>query len=188
MKGFNSLAKLTLSQKRKGTIKNWVFYPGDTVEVIGGKDEGKRGKILNVVKPIDRLVVDGVRLAKKHVKPNASNRTGQIVTKPMPVHYSDVKLVDPVVSSTTDVELKRALNPKTGRWELQRLLAASKTFLPIPSAADKYENYPGGTNDTSEALAKLKTWTPSISSTPFPPLLMNQLEKFKRIKKEPFLL
>ncbi|KAI8853148.1 translation protein SH3-like domain-containing protein [Chytridium lagenaria] len=175
MKGWNSLSKLKLANSRKTSLKQWVFYPGDMVEVIGGKDMGKRGKVLSVVRGIDRLMVDGCRLAKKHVKPNASNGKGEIVTKPMPIHFSDVKLVDPVVSKTTDVELKQALNPKTGRWELQRRLIASNTWLPIPSFMDRFKD------------SQTKTWQPSLSSIPFPASILNQWEKLRRINSERIL-
>ena len=68
---------------------------GDEVTIIAGKDKGKRGTVLSVVD--DKLVIEGINLAKKHVKanPNTGERGG-IVSKSMPIHRSNVMVYDPV--------------------------------------------------------------------------------------------
>ncbi|KAJ3105703.1 Plastid ribosomal protein L24 [Phlyctochytrium planicorne] len=185
MKGFNAVAKLAINNKKKSIQKAWLIYPGDTVEVIGGKDKGKRGEVLTTFKTMDRVLVDKVRTATKHVKPSSINGTGQKVTKPMPIHFSDLKLVDPILSKPSQVSLKREYNPKTERYEIQRYFHESKSFLPIPNPLEKkYEDYKAGPADTKEDLVKATTWRPSLAATPFPPSFLNQLEKFRRIGKE----
>ena len=68
---------------------------GDEVVVIAGKDKGKRGTVSRVLKN-GRVVVDGINLAKKHVKPNPmTGEQGGIVTKEMPIHASNVMLYNP---------------------------------------------------------------------------------------------
>ncbi len=69
---------------------------GDEVVVIAGKDKGKRGTVLSVIDKGERLLVEGVNVAKKHVKanPNAGERGG-IVAKNMPIHRSNVMVYDP---------------------------------------------------------------------------------------------
>ena len=68
---------------------------GDEVIVIAGKDKGKRGAILSITDEGERLVIEGINLAKKHVKanPNTGERGG-IVSKPMPIHRSNVMVYD----------------------------------------------------------------------------------------------
>ncbi len=66
---------------------------GDEVVVITGKDKGKRGVVLAIGE--DRVTVEGINIAKKHVKPNPmKGTTGGVEAKAMPLHISNVALVD----------------------------------------------------------------------------------------------
>ena len=66
---------------------------GDEVIVITGKDKGKTGKISQVNTQDSRVVIDGVNLVKKHVKPNpAKNIVGGVVDKAMSIHISNVAI------------------------------------------------------------------------------------------------
>ncbi|MGT2472568.1 50S ribosomal protein L24 [Paraburkholderia terrae] len=66
---------------------------GDEVVVVTGKDKGKRGVVLVVAD--DRVTVEGLNIAKKHVKPNPmKGATGGVEAKAMPLHISNVALVD----------------------------------------------------------------------------------------------
>jgi large subunit ribosomal protein L24 len=66
---------------------------GDEVLVVTGKDKGKRGVVLAVAD--DRVTVEGLNIAKKHVKPNPmKGTTGGVEAKAMPLHISNVALVD----------------------------------------------------------------------------------------------
>jgi large subunit ribosomal protein L24 len=67
---------------------------GDEVVVLAGKDKGKKGVISRVIHP-DRLIVDGVNLVKKHQKPTRATMQGGIIDKEMPIHVSNVAIVDP---------------------------------------------------------------------------------------------
>ena len=67
---------------------------GDNVRVITGSNKGKEGKVLQVLKNENRVVVDGVNVVKKHVKPNRQNESGGILEVEAPIHASNVKLVD----------------------------------------------------------------------------------------------
>ena len=66
------------------------FKTGDKVNVIAGKDKGKSGKILHVLRNKDRVVVEGVNIVKKHQKPTAQNQTGGIIEKENPIHISNI--------------------------------------------------------------------------------------------------
>ena len=67
----------------------------DTVEVISGKDKGKRGRVLRVIADKDRVLVEHVMMIKKHVKPNPQrNIKGGIAEQESTIHISNVMLVD----------------------------------------------------------------------------------------------
>lgn len=79
---------------------------GDTVEVIAGKDNGERGEVLSVLPKEDRVVVQGVNLAKKHQKARQAGRQqvpAQIVDFNAPIHLSNVMLVCPSCSKAVRV-------------------------------------------------------------------------------------
>jgi len=67
---------------------------GDNVRVITGSNKGKEGKVLRVLRKENRVVVDGVNIVKKHVKPNRTNETGGILEVEAPIHISNVKVLD----------------------------------------------------------------------------------------------
>lgn len=65
----------------------------DQVIVISGKYRGKKGKVLKVLPKKDKIVVEGVNLVKKHVRPKKSGEKGQVVEMPAPLHVSNLKLI-----------------------------------------------------------------------------------------------
>jgi large subunit ribosomal protein L24 len=78
---------------------------GDTVIVLTGKDKGKQGEVLSVQRDDNRVVVAGINLVKKHVKPSATS-TGGIVAKELSIHASNVSLIDPKSGKATRVGYK----------------------------------------------------------------------------------
>ena len=75
---------------------------GDKVVAIAGKDKGKEGKINKVLRDENKVVVEGINIAKKHVKPNGQE-SGSIVEMEMPIHASNVMIVDPKTKKGTRV-------------------------------------------------------------------------------------
>ena len=69
------------------------LHKGDEVEVLAGKDLGKRGTISRVYPERERVIVDGVNMVKKHQKATRATMQGGIIDKEMPVHVSNVALV-----------------------------------------------------------------------------------------------
>ena len=67
---------------------------GDEVLVIAGKDKGKNGKVIKTISKEDKVVVEGINIVKKHVKPNNQNDKGGIFDIEAPIHVSNVKKVD----------------------------------------------------------------------------------------------
>jgi large subunit ribosomal protein L24 len=97
---------------------------GDTVEVIAGNSKGKRGKIVEVLVKKNRVVVEGVNLIKKHVKPNAQSPQGEIKELEGTIHISNVLVVDPSTGKPT--RIGRKLNDA---GNLQRFSKASGKFI-----------------------------------------------------------
>ncbi|MGD1983619.1 MAG: 50S ribosomal protein L24 [Chromatiaceae bacterium] len=78
---------------------------GDDVIVLAGKDKGKRGTVLRVMD--DRVVVENINLAKKHVKPNPNRgEQGGIVDKEMPMHISNVAVFNPTADKGDRIGFK----------------------------------------------------------------------------------
>lgn len=78
------------------------FKVGDKVVVTTGKDKGKEGKILTILREADRVVVEGVNLVKKHIKPTGQT-PGSIVDRESTVHASNVMHIDPKSKKATRV-------------------------------------------------------------------------------------
>ncbi len=66
---------------------------GDEVVVISGDHKGSKGKILQVLRAKNRVIVEGVNLTKKHERKTQDNPQGSIVERESPIHYSNVRKV-----------------------------------------------------------------------------------------------
>ena len=78
------------------------FKTGDKVVVISGKDKGKEGKIIKVLRNENRVVVEGVNVVKKHVKGNGQ-QAGSITEVEAAIHASNVMIVDPKTNKPTRI-------------------------------------------------------------------------------------
>lgn len=100
---------------------------GDQVQVIAGRDKGKTGRVLEVLKDSDRIVVEGVQRVKRHTKVGQSRqgaRTGGIETVEAPIHVSNVMLLGPdkklVRVGYREVEVERNGKKKIVRERIGR--------------------------------------------------------------------
>lgn len=80
---------------------------GDLVEVVAGRDKGKRGKILFVDPRKDRVIVEGVQIVKRHSRPGKQNPQGGIIEREAPLAASNVMVVDPKSDKPTRIGHKR---------------------------------------------------------------------------------
>jgi large subunit ribosomal protein L24 len=78
----------------------------DKVKVIAGKDKGKIGKVLRVLRKKDRILVEKVNIIKRHTRPSAKNRQGGIVESEAPIPWSNVMLMCNKCMSATRVTHK----------------------------------------------------------------------------------
>jgi len=78
----------------------------DEVIVIAGNHKGKQGKVKRIFKEDNRVIVEGVNLVKRHMKPSQTNPEGGIVEKEAPIHVSNVALIDPESKKATRVRFE----------------------------------------------------------------------------------
>lgn len=88
---------------------------GDKVKIIAGKDRGKEGKILQVLPDKKKVIVEGINLLIKHVKPRRAGEKGQRIQFPAPLSISNVMLVCPKCSKPVRVGYKILENDKKVR-------------------------------------------------------------------------
>ncbi|GIW67414.1 MAG: 50S ribosomal protein L24 [Candidatus Parcubacteria bacterium] len=79
---------------------------GDQVLIIKGKDRGKVGKVIKALPKESRVIIEGLNLVKKHIKPRREGEKGKIIEVPRPISVSNVKLVCPNCHKATRVGYK----------------------------------------------------------------------------------
>ena len=76
---------------------------GDRVQVLAGKDKGKQGNVIAALPAEQKVIVEGVNIARKHQKPTQKNQQGGIIDKTMPIHVSNVAVISPSDGKPTRV-------------------------------------------------------------------------------------
>jgi large subunit ribosomal protein L24 len=98
-------------------MKKFKIKSGDTVKVIAGDHKGSEGKVLQIIKDKDRVLVEGVNLVSKHTKPSAQSPQGGIVKKESSLHISNLMLVEDGVAVRVgyqvDGDTKTRISKKT---------------------------------------------------------------------------
>ena len=79
---------------------------GDQVVVIAGKSKGARGTVVRVIPAKDKVVVQGINVVTKHVKPTRQNQRGGIERREAPIHISNVSIADPQSGEPTRVRIQ----------------------------------------------------------------------------------
>ncbi|MFC1584403.1 50S ribosomal protein L24 [Fibrobacterota bacterium] len=94
------------------------FKKEDLVKVISGKSKGAQGKIIRVLRDKNAVLVEGLNRAKKHEKPNRKNEQGGIVEREMPIHISNIMLIN--TKSNQPVKVARKKNDKGKRVRVEK--------------------------------------------------------------------
>jgi len=102
---------------------------GDLVYIRTGDDKGRTGKVLRVIPKDDKVLVEGVNIRKRHMRPTEAQRQGSIVEKEMPIHISNVSPVSDGKPTRVRFEVaadgsKRRIAVKTGQQLGQELKKA----------------------------------------------------------------
>ena len=99
-----------MSNKNKNQQKRfrpkYKLKKGDTVLILTGNDKGSTGRVLLIDAQKGRAIVEGVRIMKRHTKPNAEYTNGGIISKEAPIDMSNLMLVDPKSGEGTRVGRK----------------------------------------------------------------------------------
>ena len=93
-------------RKRNVSTHKMTIRRGDRVKVIRGNFAGTEGTVLRVLPSENRVVVEGVNLRKRHMRPTQDNPEGGIVSFEAPVHASNVMLIDPSTGEPTRVRTR----------------------------------------------------------------------------------
>ena len=103
---------------------------GDEVIVIAGRDKARRGTVLSRV-DAEHVLVKGVNIAKKHVRPNPTKgETGGVVQKAMPIHVSNVALFNPATGKADKVRIQMQV-VEGGRKKFQRTRVFKSNGEPV---------------------------------------------------------
>ncbi len=98
---------------------------GDQVIVLTGRDKGKRGAVLERIDE-ERVLVEGVNVVKKHVKPNPmKGSTGGVVDKTLSIHQSNVAIYNAATGKADRVGIKLLADPKTNKTTKVRVFKSS---------------------------------------------------------------
>ena len=76
---------------------------GDTVKILSGNDKGKQGEVLEVVPKSEKILVKGVNIRKKHVKPRKQGEEGGIISAECAIHSSKANVVCPKCNKATKI-------------------------------------------------------------------------------------
>ena len=104
---------------------------GDNVVVISGKDKGKTGKVMRILREEDRVVVEGINLVKRHTRPTPRSPSGGILEREQPIHASKVMPVDPKTGKGTRVRFTTHENGTK-----VRIAVKSGDEIPVPAATE----------------------------------------------------
>ena len=96
--------------------KKFKIKKDDEVIVIAGNNKGQKGKIKEVIVAKDRVVIEGVNMVSKHVKPSAANPQGGIEKVEGSINISNVKFIDPKTGEPTRVGRKKGDDVKLKRF------------------------------------------------------------------------
>lgn len=102
----------------------------DMVQVITGNDRGAKGRILRVDKANGRVIVEGVNVRKRRLKPSQRNPQGGIIPQELPIHASNVMLLDPKSGAPTRVSHKKITDTKLNKERWARTAATSGEVIP----------------------------------------------------------
>ena len=80
-------------QKKPLHLAKMNIKKGDTVLIITGKDRGKQGTVSRAMPQVDKVIIEGLNIVKKHVRPQGQTRQGGVIDKAMPIDVSNTMLI-----------------------------------------------------------------------------------------------
>ncbi|KAI9020135.1 translation protein SH3-like domain-containing protein [Phycomyces nitens] len=160
----------------KDRVKQWNILTGDKVAIIAGRDKDTIGEIKSVNRETNTVIVEGKKLAKKHV-PQQPGAPDGIMRKEQPIHLSNVMLLHPDTQIPTRID-RRKIEKTTddGRVVSQWARFVKGTNVEIPKPVRKYDDRSGEEAFTTAPEDAIKvTYLPSAGTSPFPAELLKEL-------------
>ena len=140
--------------------KEWPIIRGDLVEVMAGTDTGKQGKVRAVARKKNQIKIEGLNVSEQYVENMGEGQPGYLLNEE-PLHYSEVKLVDPFTGKPTDVAIRFNDSGKRVRVCLQ-----SGRVIPKPPGErtdwKTRDAVKEGELDTKADVVQQYTYTPSL--------------------------
>ncbi|XP_035666546.1 39S ribosomal protein L24, mitochondrial-like [Branchiostoma floridae] len=146
--------------------ENWMVKKGDIVQILRGRDEGKQGKVVQIIRERNWVVVEGLNCHYRYIGKNpAKDFPGQMVRSEAPLMYREVALIDPSDNEPAEVEWRF-----TEDGEKVRVSTRTRRIIPVPPEATAREDgivpeaYKETAKDTLSEEATRRTYVPSLAS------------------------
>ncbi|KAI7899306.1 translation protein SH3-like domain-containing protein [Cokeromyces recurvatus] len=158
----------------KDRIKQWNIVTGDKVAIIAGKDKDTIGEIKSVNRKTNTVIVEGKKLAKKHVPMQPAAPEG-IMRIELPIHYSNVMLLHPNTQTPTRIERRKVTRTlEDGRIISRWSRFVKGTDIEIPKPQRKYDDQ---SVDEQFTTAPEDVLTVTYQHNPFQPPFPQDLVK-----------
>jgi len=102
--------------RTKNKRKKLHVKKGDEVRVVAGNDKGREGRVLAVYPAKERVLVEGINMRVHHDQPTQENPQGGRIERELPIHISNVMVLDPSTGEPTRIGRKRIEEDGGGRW------------------------------------------------------------------------
>ncbi|XP_048086513.1 probable 39S ribosomal protein L24, mitochondrial [Alosa alosa] len=142
--------------------EQWAVFKGDTVEVVAGKDKGKQGKVVEVFRHRNWVILEGLNVHYRFIGKTGDYR-GTYIASEAPLLLSEISLIDPTDRKPTEVDWRF-----TEEGEKVRVSIRTGRIIPKPPYQRKDgiipEQWKDGPKDTSTEDALMKTYSPSLKT------------------------
>ncbi|PIA14501.1 ribosomal protein L24 [Coemansia reversa NRRL 1564] len=160
-------------------LKKWNIIKGDEVMIVSGKDRGKTGTITEVSRKTNSVFVRGLKLVARTIS-TKETPSGK-VQKEMPIHISNVALIDPTNGLPTKIKLAPFVYPDTKVKENRRYAVGSGTYIPKKPDLSYQKDWRDGEFDTDPDVVTKASFMPTPDLAPFPDDLMREIKnRYKR--------
>ncbi|KAJ2161273.1 hypothetical protein GGF46_001615 [Coemansia sp. RSA 552] len=161
-------------------LKKWKITAGDKVMIISGKDRGETGTVSEVSRKTNSLYVRGRKLGYKHI-PQTHGSESRRVQREMPIHVSNVALLDPSTGRPTKVRFEKHLNTHTGKSQRQRYAVGTDTLIPRNPDLSYQKKWADGKLDTDVGAVNHVSFQAVPGVPPFPMDLVREIKN--RLKR-----
>ncbi|KAJ1733394.1 hypothetical protein H4S06_002574 [Coemansia sp. BCRC 34490] len=155
-------------------LKFWKIIKGDSVMVITGKDRGKIGDVTEVLRSTNKVYVRGMNLVHKSVPKSKETPHGKL-QKEMPIHISNVSLVDPSTKMPTKVKVRRFRNPETDIIEMRRYSTSTGKIIPKNIDTNYQKDWKDGPMDSTPDVVNKTSFESVPGVPPFPSDVMREI-------------